>query len=495
MHKSIKNNLISIMVAVISCVIIFGVGFINRENDNPAKVYQIYLDGEKLGMIDNKEALYSLINKEQKAIKKNYNVDKVYPPKGFDIMEYSTYDRNVTSVEAVYNKIKNEKEFTIKGYTITLKKDADDYKPIYIYVLDKSVFEESLNNIITTFVDKGRYKAYINGTQVEITDVGSVINNMYFQEKITIKESYISVNEKIFTESSELTKFLLFGENEKSKEYLVKAGDSIETIAYDNQLNPQEFMIANPNYSSVNTLLAVGQKVNVTLINPVLTFIYEMEVVEDVDMPYETETTYDYSKTTSYKKVEQEGINGIARITKQIQMVNGEENQGAVITNSSVIRPAQNQKIVKGKKASQSGTYIDTGQSWAWPTNSPYLITSPYAYRWGEFHYAIDISGTGYGSPIYAALGGTVIATGWGTILGSASGLAVVVQHDNGYYTSYAHLSKSLVSVGQVVERGQQIGKMGKTGHATGTHLHFGVSIGEPYSESYKWVNPKSLYR
>ena len=54
---------------------------------------------------------------------------------------------------------------------------------------------------------------------------------MEFKEKITIKESYISVDENIYTNSNDLTKYLLFGENITNKEYIVQQGDTIEKIA------------------------------------------------------------------------------------------------------------------------------------------------------------------------------------------------------------------------------------------------------------------------
>lgn len=493
--NSTKNTIICIVVGVVSSILIFGMGFVNKTYEEPKKVYQIYLDGEKLGIVSEKEDLYNLINQEQGAIKDYYQVDTVYPPKGFDIMEYTTYDDDISTVEEIYDLIKDEKDFTIKGYTITVKNKDEDYPPIYINVLKKEIFEEALNNIITTFVGEKDYKAYIDGTQVEIVDVGSKINNMYFEETITTKESYISVNDKIYTNATELTEYLLFGDNTEVKEYTVKSGDSIESIAYNNQLNAKEFLIANPKYKSVNTLLAVGEKVNVKLIDPVLTFIYEMEVKEDIEIPFETEVTYDYSRGYGYKKVEQEGVNGISRITKQVQIINGVENQGAYISEDITIRAAVNEKVVKGRRSGSSGVYIDTGYTWAWPTNSPYIITTGYEYRWGSFHYGLDISGTGHGSPIYAALEGTVIASGWGGILGDSSGYNIVIQHPNGYYTSYAHMSKLSVRVGDTVTRGQEIGKMGSTGFSTGPHLHYSVSVGVPYSAGFYWVNPYSVYK
>ena len=130
-----------------------------------------------------------------------------------------------------------------------------------------------------------------------------------------------------------------------------------------------------------------------------------------------------------------------------------------------------------------SGSYVDTGDAWGWPTNTPYMITSGFGYRWGSLHEGIDISGTGYGSPIYASLDGEVVNAQNGGMVGWQAGYNVVIRHNNGYYTVYAHMvpGSILVSVGQHVSRGQRIGSMGQSGLAFGTHCHFAVYNGVPY--------------
>jgi murein DD-endopeptidase MepM/ murein hydrolase activator NlpD len=86
-------------------------------------------------------------------------------------------------------------------------------------------------------------------------------------------------------------------------------------------------------------------------------------------------------------------------------------------------------------------------------------------------HLAIDI-GNARGSPILAAADGVVIFTGEKT---GGFGLAVMVDHGDGYSTLYAHLSVIKVAVGDKVVRGQQLGDMGDTGIATGPHLDFRI--------------------
>lgn len=152
---------------------------------------------------------------------------------------------------------------------------------------------------------------------------------------------------------------------------------------------------------------------------------------------------------------------------------------------------------------------VASNDFWVWPTDANYVITSVFGYRWGSMHNAIDISGTGYGSNVYAANNGVVTAVRGGCVSGNTScngggGNYIVINHNsNNYYTLYMHLKDIYVSEGQVVSRGQVIGSMGNTGSVVpvptisapylGTHLHFGLYIGEPYNGGYA-VDPMRLY-
>jgi murein DD-endopeptidase MepM/ murein hydrolase activator NlpD len=97
-------------------------------------------------------------------------------------------------------------------------------------------------------------------------------------------------------------------------------------------------------------------------------------------------------------------------------------------------------------------------------------------------HEGIDMSGAS-GTPIIAADGGTVITAGWY----QGYGLAVIIDHQNGYKTLYGHCSTLAVSVGDKVYQGQHIANVGSTGNSTGPHLHFEIWINgtkvdpEPY--------------
>lgn len=110
------------------------------------------------------------------------------------------------------------------------------------------------------------------------------------------------------------------------------------------------------------------------------------------------------------------------------------------------------------------------GRIWQQPLQVPGQITSVFASaRSGSgAHHGLDIA-VPAGTPIVAAHGGTVLEAGWKNDI---YGLAVLIDHGNGWQTLYAHCSKVLVSAGQQVRQGEQLALVGSTGNSTGPHLH-----------------------
>ncbi len=98
-------------------------------------------------------------------------------------------------------------------------------------------------------------------------------------------------------------------------------------------------------------------------------------------------------------------------------------------------------------------------------------ITSGFGPRWGTFHWGVDL-GAGMGTPIHAVTSGTVVSSGW---IYSGYGIDTLIQNDPGYWSHYAHQSRTIVSPGQHVEAGEVIGYTGATGDVTGPHIHFEI--------------------
>lgn len=131
-----------------------------------------------------------------------------------------------------------------------------------------------------------------------------------------------------------------------------------------------------------------------------------------------------------------------------------------------------------------SDSTVNVGSSWMVPCSYKKL-TSPFGLRESpttgasSYHQGVDLSANA-GTPIVASRGGTVTMATYG----SSAGYYVTINHGDGYSSIYMHMTNYIVSAGQKVNQGQTIGYVGKTGVATGNHLHFGIA----YNGSY--VNP-----
>ena len=110
------------------------------------------------------------------------------------------------------------------------------------------------------------------------------------------------------------------------------------------------------------------------------------------------------------------------------------------------------------------------GQFFHWPTPKGARPSSHFGPRWRRFHYGLDLAQP-TGEPIYAAFDGTVRISK----RNRSYGHLVIIHHENGLETYYAHMSKRLVKVGDHVKAGDVIGLCGNTGRSFGSHLHFEI--------------------
>lgn len=510
-----KEILITIIAFLISCtILLIGsnpntisskiLGFTGNAN-NPKQLYRVYLAGKSIGVIESKKELEDYIDNKQQELKSKYNVSKVYAPNDLDIIKEITYNEKVSTIEETYNKIEKimgESSFTIDGYKIKIygiEKTSEEgtikTDDITIYVLNKDIFTNSVNKTITAFVDTDSYNAYLNNTQkkLEANETGSIIENLYIKNKISITKERIPAGGTIYQSEEELSKFLLFGTTEDQGSYTVQAGDTIEEISNANKLSIEEFLIANTDLKSAQDLLYPGQQVKLGLIVPQFDLVEEKHVVSKEAKKMEVIYKDDNTQYVGTEKVEQEGQDGLVLVTKKVNIVNG-EIQDTLPVEEVELSPAINKIIVRGTKRYEVSHWgydpdvpVSVG-SWVWPTKST-TINSPFAWRWGKHHDGIDIGGS-YKDSIKAANNGIVIESSYTDINGNY----IYIKHSNGYYSVYAHMASRTKQVGDVVMAGDQIGTMGKTGFATGVHLHFGIYYGYPFMRGSKAVNPYTFY-
>ena len=133
----------------------------------------------------------------------------------------------------------------------------------------------------------------------------------------------------------------------------------------------------------------------------------------------------------------------------------------------------------RGNTSGTSTSSASNPGGFIYPVPSGYrtITTGMYYEKSKKYHGAVDFGSGGIaGQPVYAAKEGTVILT---ENLRSSYGTYVIIKHNNGLYSLYAHgqAGSICVSEGQYVSQGQQIMKVGSTGNSTGPHLHFEIRV------------------
>ncbi|MCB1179376.1 MAG: peptidoglycan DD-metalloendopeptidase family protein [Leptospiraceae bacterium] len=193
------------------------------------------------------------------------------------------------------------------------------------------------------------------------------------------------------------------------------------------------------------------------------------------------------SKSGSYKVKPKDTLSAIARKFKttvvSLKRLNG--------LKSDIIRIGQNLRISsKGSKYKGKSSTIYKMRVFAMPVLNG-RVTSKYGYRRDpfnpnikNFHSGLDLSAP-VGTPVIAAADGVVEFKG----RNGGYGNTVIVRHKGGYKTIYAHCSSTVVEKGDVVKMGTVLGSVGRTGTATGAHLHFEVM------HRGKFINPQSALR
>jgi hypothetical protein len=169
-----------ITLAISTAIIVFFENDKANANVVPRELYQVYLSGEKIGVIESKEKLEKYIDNKQEEIKKKYGVKKVYPPKDLNIQKYVGYDNNILSEEKMYEKISKKSPFTIKGYIVKIKSSTEGVDDKKINVLDKSLFEDAGQTVIEHFVGTDNFKLFLNDEQQKIDSTGKIISSINY---------------------------------------------------------------------------------------------------------------------------------------------------------------------------------------------------------------------------------------------------------------------------------------------------------------------------
>lgn len=298
--------------------------------------------------------------------------------------------------------------------------------------------EEKIDQLESDILEKAlrQYANPLNGVQAEIEEshindtfiyevkAGDTLSNISKKFDISVQEIVQEnniENEHLIHESQELEIRV------KEKSYQVRFGETLKDIAKREGIEVAELMTSNPKIDDEKEHIYPGQVLNVPT------------VVPEIKPPAPR---------------------------KQRAVVVASNNKSTLDVQADV--SVQTDVSVQ-----------NDGTGFAWPLQGN--MSSPFGTRWGRLHSGIDLTHSDQHAPIMAAKAGVVTQAYYHQ---GGYGRLVVMKHGDGLTTYYAHLSDIKVSKGQHISQGQVLGNMGRSGNASGNHLHFEIRVNN------KPVNP-----
>lgn len=313
--------------------------------------------------------------------------------------------------------------------------------------------------------------------------------------QVSLRYEYVSSETGILT-AQELAALLL-EESPQTFPYTVQEGDTLEVLLERFAMTQERFQALNPDVdlsahatamgielsdsgeedmadlveiwaAEFGTPLEAGMELTIEQTCPrlVVSTVEEQSLTRAVAPEFQTQP--DSTMFTGEQRIVQEGTAGeeavLARVVKRCGVP-------VASTDLSAVTTAEATPLIVAT-GTQPKPQLPDGCLFLWPVRGP--ITSDYGYRFifGEtnFHRGVDIAAPA-GTAINAAADGVVTFAGERGTYGNL----VVVSHQNGFVTYYAHCSKLLVNVGDTVTQGQPVAAVGSTGRSTGPHCHFEV--------------------
>lgn len=233
-------------------------------------------------------------------------------------------------------------------------------------------------------------------------------------------------------------------------EYTVKEGDNLSTIAEKFGVSIESVKWANPsiNWQKVKPGVMVSMP-------PVTGVVYKVKPGDTV-----------YSIAKKFQ-TEAQGIVDFPMNTfsddETFTLVAG---QTLIVPDGIMPDEAVSAPSLARVLTPDAGSVSATG-TFVWPTFGK--ISQPFRY----YHKGTDIANSA-GTAVLAADSGRIVVSGWTNV---GYGNHIIIDHENGFQTLYAHLSSISVVTGQKVSRGATIGAIGSTGRSTGPHLHFEIRM------------------
>ncbi|WP_018132068.1 M23 family metallopeptidase [Effusibacillus pohliae] len=391
--------------------------------------YQVYLDGQYVGMVKQPDFVYDKIAALGDRLKASVKLVPVH--------QRTTGGPAEAEVALAMNQAANP-----QVEAVMIRVDGQD---------------------VAAVKDMATAHTVIDRIKAKFASGDNAVKQVKIEQTIDFLATHVNRDE---VRSVDSVVAMLLQSKEKPKKYLVSRGESLWTIAMKNQLTVDKLKAVNPQISNENALQE-GQEITIGAVEPLVTVETVEEITRTVPIPFETEYQDDDSMNKGEQRVVTEGQPGEKTQKVQILKKNGQV-YGEVVLSEQVTKEKVNKVVVRGTKIPDQAS-----GDWFWPVASHTISSYFGEWRGNSRHWAIDISAP-IGTPVYASNNGRVIYAGWD---GSGYGNAIRISHGNGIVSIYGHLSSINVSVGQLVSKGEVIGGVGSTGQSTGPHLHYEVQV------------------
>lgn len=433
-----------LMVFAIAMMVVMGAAGVL----NYCTAYEYSYNGQKLGLVKEKDDVLQITDLVQGALTEEKNMKIV-----IDAKDDITFHRKLALDESqIDNSEQVLKRLTYMG---DLKVKATG---IYVNgkkigaVQDRKTAEKALKDVADKYTKQG--------DNIEVESVR-------FLEKVDIKTANTDLED---LHSEEEMVDLLCTSGEKETVHKVVAGDTLHSIAKKYDVWEDQLLADNKGINSKK--LEVGSNIIVKQQAPVLTYEVVEKITYDKVIEHKVEEQKSADIYEGMTETQQAGSDGLSEITARVTLQNGKKVEEEDLVTTVKEEPVTEVVLVGTKERPPtvgSGKYI-------WPLKDSFTQTSGFGSRWGRQHKGIDLA-VSVGTTVYAADGGTVVEAQYSGSYGNV----VMIDHQNGQETRYAHNSKLLVKKGDKVYQGQPIAKSGNTGRSTGPHVHFEIRFnGEP---------------
>lgn len=422
---------------------------------NTNEVIHVLLNGQQVGIISSVHVVEDYLEERSKIVQENSpDVRLVIEADGIQFEYEKAFmvapddEETLKVLDTLIVPKAVGTELVIDGQSYGIIKDEDTAK---------EVFEKIKGKFVPNGQVYGSVRVLSLGSE-EMFPGESYLESVEFLQNVELRE--IDIEPAQVMDPEILLARLETGDVQPTQ-YTVQKGDCISCIAQ--KLGVTQQVIYENNEWIQNDKLAIGDVIDLTVLQPALTVQTVEKLMQDEVIAFDTKYIEDDKLRLGTIIPVSPGADGRKLVTYEITKKNGKIDSEVILQEEIIVEPVT--------AVSKKGTKVVLGEgtgTFAWPVVSA-SMTSGYGTRWGKLHKGIDLISKN--KDILASDNGKVVTAGNKSDYGNY----IIIDHMNGYKTLYGHLSKIYTKVGSIVEKGEKIGYMGSTGDSTGVHLHFEI--------------------